>query len=46
MEQFNEDFSFESLEDYGADALGAAGTACSNNSSNGSSDEPDIIIIR
>ena len=44
MENFNEDFSFESLEDYGADALGAAGTSCSNNSSNGSDDGPVIII--
>lgn len=32
-------FDFETLEDYGVDALGAAGTACTNNSSNGSKDD-------
>jgi hypothetical protein len=39
-------FEFETLEDYGVDALGAAGTACSNNTSNGTEpEEPPVIII-
>ncbi|HVF59596.1 MAG TPA: hypothetical protein VNJ70_07300 [Thermoanaerobaculia bacterium] len=32
-------FEFETLEDYGVDALGAAGTSCTNNSSHGSGTE-------
>ena len=35
-------FQFETLEDYGVEALGAAGTGSSNNTSNGTvQEEPD-----
>ena len=47
--EHNEDlFSVEVLEDFGVDALGAAGTSCSNNTSNGSADPPveeEIIVV-
>ena len=35
-ESSEELFQFETLEDYGVEALGAAGTGSSNNTSNGS----------